>query len=203
MALRNPATRSLFRLRTPRIATRSWHTTIYRCRASRMFRKFAVRTYRQSMLFAEDFPVKTSAWLESVLAWLETEAGCSSSSFVSLLNSVPIGFSSRTSLASCHPTADGTWEPSSESWGNSGFGGPTECWTLNTSDWPKDASVCLLSQVLEAGPVLPKYYLSPKAARGILRRAAKRDRQLPPQLEAALQALASQCPEEAGKTIST
>lgn len=40
--------------------------------------------YQQSMLFAEDFPVKTSRWLEIAQAWLEAEADYGSS-FIELL----------------------------------------------------------------------------------------------------------------------
>ncbi len=48
-----------------------------------------------------------------------------------------------------------------------------------------------LSQVLEVGPLPPKYYLSPKAARGILRRAEARGRELPAALTTALSLLAA------------
>jgi len=50
-------------------------------------------------------------------------------------------------------------------------------------------SVCSLAEILEPH-VAPKYYLSPRACRGILRRAMKGGRVLPPQLEAALKAVA-------------
>jgi hypothetical protein len=46
-------------------------------------------------------------------------------------------------------------------------------------------SVCLLDEILEPN-VAPKYFLSPRACRGILRRAKKRGRTLPPRLEQAL-----------------
>ena len=62
-------------------------------------------------------------------------------------------------------------------------GGPS---MLNISDWPNDASVCLLSQVLETDLIPDKYYLSPKACAGILRRAAKRSKKLPEALEIVL-----------------
>jgi hypothetical protein len=43
-----------------------------------------------------------------------------------------------------------------------------------------------LAEVLETGPVPRRYFLSAKACSGILRRAKKRDKQLPAALEAAL-----------------
>lgn len=50
-----------------------------------------------------------------------------------------------------------------------------------------------LSQILER-ETSEKYYLSPKACAGILRRAAKRGKALPPQLRAALAAVADSEP---------
>lgn len=47
-----------------------------------------------------------------------------------------------------------------------------------------------LSDVLESSQVPEKYYLSPKACRGILRRAEKRGRALPPSLQTALERVA-------------
>jgi len=60
------------------------------------------------------------------------------------------------------------------------------CSTLNTSESLRDADVCLLSQILEVG-VPQKYYLSPKACLGILRRASIRGKELPKVLKTALE----------------
>ena len=57
--------------------------------------------------------------------------------------------------------------------------------TLNTGVSPKDAKESSLSQILQADPPL-KYYLSPKACLGILRRAFERGKELPKKLERAL-----------------
>jgi len=61
-----------------------------------------------------------------------------------------------------------------------------ECLMLNTSEFHSDAAVCLLSDIL-IGEVPPKYYLSPRACSGILRRAEKRNKPIMPWLKAALQ----------------
>ncbi len=63
---------------------------------------------------------------------------------------------------------------------------------LNTSAWPSAAggSLCSLSEVLETGPVPERFFLSGRACSGILRRAEKRGKELPPQLQAALMAVA-------------
>lgn len=57
--------------------------------------------------------------------------------------------------------------------------------TLNTGVSPKDVRESSLSLILEAN-VPSKYYLTPRACLGILRRAKERDKELPPQLEMAL-----------------
>jgi hypothetical protein len=83
------------------------------------------------------------------------------------------------------------------------MGSPTECWTLNTCEWgdgPEpsrsaaagcSSSVASLSEVLETGPLPPRYSLSAKACSGILRRAERRGKALPPMLKAALEAVAT------------
>lgn len=62
-------------------------------------------------------------------------------------------------------------------------------WMRNGSDWRSGASVCSLSAILVTGPIDPRYFLSPLACQGILRRAEKRGKALPEQLRVALQAV--------------
>jgi len=144
----------------------------------------------ESMFSPEASPAKTSAWLESVQVWVENDPDSGANSAVSLVTSLPHGFSWRTSLAFCHRMADGTWEPLSGRWRNSGIGGRSGCLTLNTSEWPKDADVCSLSDVVE--PDAPaKFSLSRKACRGILRRAEKKGKQIPSPLLSALLTVAN------------
>jgi hypothetical protein len=61
-----------------------------------------------------------------------------------------------------------------------------EYWTLNTGASPKDAVESSLSRILQA-TVPRQYYLSRTACLGILRRAEERGKDLPAQLEAALE----------------
>jgi len=77
-------------------------------------------------------------------------------------------------------------EPFSETWPSSGMGTRGVCWTASTSEYPRDAAVCSLSDILEP-EVDAKYFLSPKACRGILRRAEKRGKELPCLLRQALE----------------
>lgn len=115
-------------------------------------------------------------------------------------------FSGKTCLAFSAPAttpSDASWErwrvTMPHSFRAEGSDGPTRVWLmdpreglrgafsmLNISAWPNGANVCSLSQVLETGPIPQKYYLSAKACRGILRRAEKRGKELPPQLKLAL-----------------
>src|SRR3546814_3415211 len=66
--------------------------------------------------------------------------------------------------------------------------------TFNISEWPNDAAVCSLSQILEKGPIPQRFFLSAKACLGILRRAEKRGKELPEQLARALKAVAGSAP---------
>ena len=60
------------------------------------------------------------------------------------------------------------------------------CMTPNISERHSGAGVSFLSQILEANAA-EKYFLSPKACQGILRRAERRGKDLPPMLKAALE----------------
>ena len=103
------------------------------------------------------------------------------------------GLSGKMSPESLVREEDGILVPSSGVWGNWGMGGPTESWTLNGSEHngirsPSRSAgdVSTLSDVLETEQVPERFYLSPKACSGILRRAERRGRKLPSMLDAAL-----------------
>lgn len=55
------------------------------------------------------------------------------------------------------------------------------------SPYPSGDAVCSLSDVLETGSAPPKYFLKARACTGILRRAEKRRKELPPALKEALE----------------
>jgi hypothetical protein len=56
--------------------------------------------------------------------------------------------------------------------------------------FPSDGDVCSLSDILETGDLPQRFFLTPKACAGILRRAVGRGKVLPPPLQRALQAVA-------------
>lgn len=65
-------------------------------------------------------------------------------------------------------------------------------WMPNSSEWLSEGggSSCSLSEILEVGNVPTRFFLSPTACKGILRRAEKRGKDLPPSLLQALQQVA-------------
>ena len=111
---------------------------------------------------------------------------------------------SRTSPALCHPMDGVTIKPCLRRSQAPKFqclnldDGPTPEWreaealislgactTPNISEQHSGGGACFLSQILEADAPA-KYSLSPKACAGILRRAERRGKELPPLLKAAL-----------------
>jgi hypothetical protein len=119
---------------------------------------------------------------------------CSSSSRGSQMSLYsPAGMSSLRTFPDFFPrTTEGISPSFSRRWPSSGFTtSPGECWTADTSESPSDAAgFSSLADVLE-DQVAPKYFLSPRAAAGILRRAEKRGRTLPAHLQQALEAVAT------------
>src|SRR6185312_1909966 len=148
---------------------------------------------QQSMLTSlfSDRPANRSVSPESVSGWTTRAATWPSSPFALLADCGPLGWFSRTSPASCRATADGILEPFSGSWANAGMGSPTAFLTLSISEFPSGAVASSLSDVLETGDLPQRYFLSPKACAGILRRAEKRGKELPAPLRQALTLAAS------------
>jgi hypothetical protein len=62
-------------------------------------------------------------------------------------------------------------------------------WTLSTSGYRSAAAASLSSVLVTPASIPPKYYLSSTACQGILRRAERRGKALPPMLEQALRAV--------------
>jgi len=92
-----------------------------------------------------------------------------------------------------YPSTEGeTLAPSSGRWLNSGMVSRGECLTLATSEFHSGAVESFLSEILEVQSPPQRYFLSPKACAGILRRAEKRGKTLPARLAAALEAVAGQ-----------
>lgn len=139
-----------------------------------------------------DSRVKMSPWRERALELgLEAE---SRDYFLSLLaswGSVSLELlSSRTSQAFFPATADETSESLFERWPNSGMVWDGVYLTAKTSASPNPDEEYSLLDVIETGEVPPRYFLSPNAAEGILRRVEQAGRRLFPPLRNALEILA-------------
>lgn len=103
-------------------------------------------------------PASLSASQDSEKDWM-TRVATSCSPLVPLLQSIaPSGWYGRTSPASCRATKGGILAPSSGCWANSGMGSPTEFLTLSSLEYPSDAVVCSLSDVLETGEVPQRFF---------------------------------------------
>lgn len=144
------------------------------------------------MLGSEDSRARTSLLQE----W-ENGKGYeadSRASFSSLLDSLekhaPDFFLSRTCRVFSAHTKDEISELSSGRWPNSGIASDGVCLTAKTSESPNHVVESTLSGVIETGKVHPRYFLSPNAARGCLRRAERMGRNLFPPLRESLDMLA-------------
>ena len=151
-------------------------------------------TYEQVTLFTPTsswaaFPVRTCPLPDAGRAWMESGADFGSSSVELLETFARAGWLSRMSLAFYPATADGTLPSSFAGWSNAGMASPGGFLTHSFSEFPNDAAVCSLSEVLET-EAQPRYFLSPRACLGILRRAKNRGKTLPRQLQAALTTVA-------------
>ena len=143
------------------------------------------------MFGPQDFPARTSVLRE----WgrgLGFEAA-NLDSFTSLLDyletAVPEFSSSRTFQVCSLATEDGTSESSFAHWPNSGMAWAGACLTAKTSESPSLAEESTLLDVIETQVVPQAYFLSPNAARGMLRRANQMGRPLFPPLRKSLEIL--------------
>ena len=140
------------------------------------------------------FRARTSAWPAEGPVYPAAEA-------VSGLNSSGLcescghdGSSLRMFPDSLAPTGGETSVSYSAVWPTSGSAWRGESWTRAGSERPSGVVGSTLSDVLETGAVPKRYWVSAKAAAGILRRARHRRKILPPRLMGALEDLASTSP---------
>lgn len=174
-----------------------------------MSEKLESTTYPNATLSAGGSRARTCPSPGSVQVYAENGAGCFGSLFALHPKCVPLSWCSRTypaysrrmtgeTLRLCLEglpewcrrflATDGNLRASASAHPTDGHV-PGECWTRNGSESPNDVAVCSLSDILM--PNAPeRYYLSRRAARGILRRCEKRGRTLPIALTVALEALA-------------
>lgn len=141
---------------------------------------------------SEAHPVSRSASQASEVDLLTAAATSRLSLLDWLVRYGHAGSSGKMCQVSYPSTEVETLEPSSGRWLNSGMASRGECLTLATSECHSDAVESFLWEILEAQPLPQRYFLSPKACAGILRRAEKRGKRLPARLAEALEAVAGQ-----------
>lgn len=153
----------------------------------------------QLTLFAAEAPVRPSQSQGCDMAWLTRADASCSSTLPSLAAIVPAGLFGKMCPESCHFTEGKRSKRFSGGFKSSGIMHHGECLTLNMCEWtatlmpfPTEDRVSSLSDILETGAIPPKYFLSPKACAGILRRADKRAKAIPNQMRTSLEAVASQ-----------
>jgi hypothetical protein len=107
----------------------------------------------------------------------------------------PAGLSGKTSWEPLTQTEEQTFKPFSTKWETSGrISSNGQCWTHRITESPSGGGASfssLASILLPLENVPTRYYLSAKAARGILRRSEARGKPLPPELRMSLEALSS------------
>jgi len=143
-------------------------------------------------LFAGDSPAKTLALQASVPDWVVSEVDFSLMHSLSQKASKQKLSSWRMCQDFYQAIKDATLEQSSLHWPTQGIATSNgACLIRNSLEYHNGAEESSLSQVLEQNPS-EKYSLSPKAAQGILRRANKRGKTLPAQLQQALEYMGRQ-----------
>ena len=136
-------------------------------------------------------PVSPSASPGSEVDLLTTAATSRSSIADWLASFGPAGSSGKTCRTFSAESTQPLSPPSSGRWCNSGMASRGECSTLDTSEFHSGAVGSSLWQVLEEQPPPERYFLSPRAAAGILKRAERRGKKLPEPLRRALVAVAA------------
>ena len=152
-----------------------------------------MQTYLFPMSGLLDSHAKMSRWR----AWAREQGfeGAALDSFMSLLASferdAPELFYSKTFTVSSTRTKAAISESLFRLWPSSGILSDGVCLTARTSESPSRAKESTLSGVIETQEVPRKYFLSPSAAKGMLRRATQMGRSLFPPLRQSLEILAA------------
>ncbi len=155
---------------------------------SNLFEQDSLPTMESS---PEDSPVRTYRLPVSEQDWQENGVDFSGKSADSLTRQERKRLSSKMCLVFFPRITEEIWPSSLKRWSSAGIAWDGGCLMLNTSESPNAVVESSLSDVLETeGEHLKKYSLSAKAAQGILRRASRRGKNLPDQLQKALEQVA-------------
>ncbi len=125
---------------------------------------------------AKGYGGRALASLMSLFGWLSEDA--------------PQFLLSKTFQASSLPTKGETSSSLFKLWPTSGMAWGGVCLTAKTSESPSHVEESTLLDVIETGVVPDRYFLSPNAAKGMLRRTDRMGRNLFPPLRESLEILA-------------
>ena len=112
----------------------------------------------QLTFWSGELPVKTSPSPEREPDFLESAADWPSTLSTWLVKLHRAGFFGKTFPDACPRTAGSTSVPLPKRWLTAGIILPTESWTLNISESPRDAVECSLSGILETGDLAQRYF---------------------------------------------
>lgn len=151
-------------------------------------------TFPRPKFGAQDFLAKTSLWRERgrELGLKGKELDCFTDSLIFLAGLYPHLSFSKTSQVYSIRTKDEILESSFKRWPNSGMAWGGVCLTAVSSESPSHVKESTLLDVLTTQDVPLRYFLSPNAAQGILRRVESQGRNLFPPLWSALKELSKQ-----------
>jgi hypothetical protein len=124
----------------------------------------------QLTFLSEEHLAKTTLLRETDSAWLESVVNFQGSMSDFLQGCERDGLCGKTSLDVSPRTGGATSARSSRKLPRSGMGFSGEFWTLDISEFPKDASESLLSDILETGDLPQRLYLTEGALAGLRRR---------------------------------
>lgn len=169
-----------------------WRSTGRQFQDQKTSRRFTQVTYQQRLFGLEDSPVKTSLLLDRRSDADSKDVNLASSlSLHDLLKHAPPQLlSSKTSQVSDLVTMDETSKSLFTRWPKSGMAWRGVCLTANISESPSHAQESSLLDAIETQEQPERYFLSPNAAQGMLRRADRMGRNLFPPLRRSLEILA-------------
>ena len=147
----------------------------------------------QKQMFGQQVsPAKTSRWQEwgRDLGFEGASLDCFTNLCASFEDAAREPLFSKTCTAFSLATEDETSPSYSRRWTNSGMVSRGVCLTAKTSESPNSAEESTLLPYIDAGEIPEKYFLSPNAAIGILRRVDQMGRNLPPSFRQSLEILA-------------
>src|SRR4051812_16162550 len=137
----------------------------------------------QLTFLSEEHPANLSVLLDFGKALMMSVATCHLSLYAFVKDYSHAGWFGKMCLGSCQSTEEGLLPPSLRGWGNAGMGSPIGFLTLDILECHSAAGGCSLSQILEAGNVPRRYFLSAKTCNGLLKRVKVRKKRLSEHLQ--------------------